>query len=343
MEADSPATTEPPSPPTAAFELPQEILSVLPSDPFQQLDVARKITSIALSTRVSALEAESSDLRQQLADRETLIADLYAQIDSLDSSLTQNLNKLSIVNQEKESLFKENAALVETVNKLKRDVAKLESFRKTLMMSLQDEEGSNAAGPTVAAANVQSQTSLSSQTYSGEDDESAPLTRSQSSDVGNSYHDEPVKDASRPRISPSLLLASQTSTPRLTPPGSPPTLSASASPTRTPKPVSPRRHSIAVSSARGGIDGKSSVFSSASSSLYGSMSGRTRVDGKEFFRQVRSRLSYEQFAAFLANVKELNSQKQSKEETLRKADEIFGPENKDLYAIFEGLISRNFN
>ncbi|XP_076911304.1 uncharacterized protein At4g15545-like isoform X2 [Bidens hawaiensis] len=343
MDADTPATTEPPPPPpTSGFELPPEILSVLPSDPFQQLDVARKITSIALSTRVSALEAESSDLRQQLADRETLIGELYAQIDSLDSSVSQNLNKLSIVNQEKESLVKENATLVETVNKLKRDVAKLETFRKTLMMSLQDEEGSNAAGPTVAAANVQSQTSLSSQTYSG-DDESASLTRSQSSDVGNSYHDEPVKDAPRPRISPSLLLASQTSTPRLTPPGSPPTLSASASPTRTPKPVSPRRHSIAVSSARGGIDGKSSVFSSASSSPYGSMSGgRTRVDGKEFFRQVRSRLSYEQFAAFLANVKELNSQKQSKEETLRKADEIFGPENKDLYAIFEGLISRNF-
>ncbi|MCI23670.1 hypothetical protein A2U01_0044852, partial [Trifolium medium] len=69
------------------------------------------------------------------------------------------------------------------------------------------------------------------------------------------------------------------------------------------------------------------------------VSGRTRVDGKEFFRQVRSRLSYEQFGAFLANVKELNSHKQTKEDTLKKADEIFGPENKDLYTIFEGLIT----
>nr|GEY13553.1 hypothetical protein CTI12_AA501740 [Tanacetum cinerariifolium] len=56
-----------------------------------------------------------------------------------------------------------------------------------------------------------------------------------------------------------------------------------------------------------------------------------------------SRLAYEQFAAFLANVKELNSQKQSEEDTLRKADEILGPENKDLYAIFERLITRNFS
>lgn len=87
---------------------------------------------------------------------------------------------------------------------------------------------------------------------------------------------------------------------------------------------------------------------------------------------IRNRLSYEQFAIFLANVKELNAHKQTKDvnysrflshiflsvvncflnrfvsavflenqETLRKTDEVFGPENKDLYTIFEGLITRN--
>jgi hypothetical protein len=69
-------------------------------------------------------------------------------------------------------------------------------------------------------------------------------------------------------------------------------------------------------------------------------SGRPRIDGKEFFRQARfvsilvifcsnylqvhfslsfctttprTRLSYEQFGAFLANIKEFNAQKQSRE------------------------------
>jgi VanZ family protein len=65
------------------------------------------------------------------------------------------------------------------------------------------------------------------------------------------------------------------------------------------------------------------------------------MDGKEFFRQARSRLSYEQFSSFLANIKELNAQKQTREETLRKADEIFGEENKDLYLSFQGLLNRN--
>lgn len=67
---------------------------------------------------------------------------------------------------------------------------------------------------------------------------------------------------SRPRISNSLLLASQTSTPRLTPPGSPPISSASVSPTRTSKPVSPKRHSMSFSVSRGMFD-RTSMYSSA--------------------------------------------------------------------------------
>lgn len=39
----------------------------------------------------------------------------------------------------------------------------------------------------------------------------------------------------------------------------------------------------------------------------------TRLDGKEFFRQARSRLSYEQFSLFLANIKELNAHRQTRE------------------------------
>ncbi|PWA47145.1 hypothetical protein CTI12_AA501740 [Artemisia annua] len=274
--------------------VPKQVLDVLPSDPFEQLDIARKITSIALSTRVSSLESESSILREEIAGRDDVIVDLESKLGSLDFSLSQDLHNLSLADHQKENLLKENASLLETVNKLKRDVAKLETFRTTLMMSLQDEEESLARGPP-------------------EYEESTSSIQSHSSNVGISYHAEHVTDASRPRISQSLLLSSQSSTPWITPPETPPTLSASASPTRTPPPVSPRRHSFSAAPTGGTFDDRSSVYSSANSSPYASMTGGTRVDSKEFFRQVRSRLAYEQFAAFLANVKELNSQKQSKE------------------------------
>ncbi|XP_010524523.1 PREDICTED: uncharacterized protein At4g15545-like [Tarenaya hassleriana] len=312
------------------LELPEELLQILPSDPFEQLDMARKITSIALSTRVSALEAESSDLRGKLAERDRAIAELQSQVESLEASLSDAFEKLSRSDREKESLLRENASLSSTARKLQRDVSKLEGFRKTLMQSLREDEEN--AGTTQIIAKP----------TPNDDDSRLPPSRdpsihSQDSEAVESASNDNQTDVPKPGLSTSFPLASKTSTPRLTPPGSPPTLSASASPTRTSKPLSPKRHAMSFSTSRGMFDDRSS-FSEA-----GSYTGRTRVDGKEFFRQVRSRLSYEQFGAFLGNVKELNAHKQTKEETLGKAEEIFGEENKDLYLIFEGLITRNFH
>ncbi|CAM8995061.1 unnamed protein product [Rhodiola kirilowii] len=329
------------------FDLQEEVLSVLPSDPFEQLDVARKITSIALSARLSIIEDESDALRAKLADQDALVYHLQSQIDSLDSSLSDATDKLAQSQLEKESLVKENASLSNTVKKLNRDVAKLEVFRKTLMHSLQEDDEASGVGGARVIPKVPSAASLSS--LSQDDGTVTPpsrysLSQSKVSDTDSTTTEERETSAeSRPRISHSFLLASQTSTPRLTPPGSPP-LSGATSPLRTSKPVSPKRQSMSFSTSRGFFEDRSSMSYSTSSSTHsslGSDAGRTRVDGKEFFRQVRSRLSYEQFGAFLANVKELNAQKQTKKDTLRKVDEIFGPDNKDLYAIFEGLIMRN--
>lgn len=317
-----------------AFDLPEDVLHVLPSDPFQQLDVARKITSIALSTRVSALESESSLLRAKLAEKEDFIAHLQSQIESLESSLADSTDELSRATEEKENLLKENASLSSTVKKLQRDVSKLEVFRKTLVQSLREDDESSAGAPHIIAKPTPN-----------EDDATLPPSRYSSiqgkiREMGNSFAEDRETDAPRPGIS-QILLASQTNTPRFTPPGSPPSFSASVSPTRMSKPVSPKRQSMSFSITRSMDDRSLPSSQHSSMSSDAGSQGRTRVDGKEFFRQVRTRLSYEQFGAFLANVKELNSHKQTKEETLRKAEEIFSPDNKDLYTIFEGLITRN--
>jgi len=83
------------------FDLPEDVVQVLPSDPFEQLDVARKITSIALSTRVNALELESSELRAKIAEKDELIAELQSQLESLDVSLSQTADNLVRAEQDK--------------------------------------------------------------------------------------------------------------------------------------------------------------------------------------------------------------------------------------------------
>ncbi|KAK1295112.1 Uncharacterized protein QJS10_CPA16g01444 [Acorus calamus] len=345
-----------PSPPD--FDLPETVLSVLPDDPFEQLDVARKITSIALATRVSKLESESSGLQLQLQEKDQLIQDLQSRLDSLDSSLSDLSDRLAQAEEEKESLLAENQSLSNTVRKLNRDVSKLEIFKKTLAESLQDEEdGSQPAVAKVATKAISSTGSLSSGSFIGEDaslpSSKSPSSKFQFSETGVSEDGSSIEtDASKHDIPHGLRIAYHNSTPRITPPGSPPRLSAARSPMKLSKAVSPRRHSISFATSRNMFEDRSSMYSSMPTSRHNMMTspfdtanqaGRNRIDGKEFFRQVRSRLSYEQFSSFLANVKELNSHKQTREETLRKADEIFGPDNKDLYDIFEGLITRNLH
>nr|XP_012567938.1 uncharacterized protein At4g15545-like [Cicer arietinum] len=77
------------------LNLPEELLQALPSDPFEQLDVARKITSIALSARIDALQSEASALRAELSEKDGLITELQAQVDSHHAALSEAADKLA--------------------------------------------------------------------------------------------------------------------------------------------------------------------------------------------------------------------------------------------------------
>merc|ERR1711953_1449612 len=69
--------------------------------------------------------------------------------------------------------------------------------------------------------------------------------------------------------------------------------------------------------------------------------GSPQIDGKAFFRTARGKLSSEAFNQFLASIKRLNSQQQTREDTLDEARRIFGPELQDLYKDFENLLNRH--
>ena len=86
---------------TDCFGLPAELVAVLPSDPFAQLDVARKITSIALSQRLASLEDEAAHLRAQLAERDAEAEDLRERVEQLDASLAVATGRLRHVEEEK--------------------------------------------------------------------------------------------------------------------------------------------------------------------------------------------------------------------------------------------------
>ncbi|XP_024006145.1 uncharacterized protein At4g15545 isoform X2 [Eutrema salsugineum] len=306
------------------FSLSDEILAVIPTDPYDQLDLARKITSMAIASRVSNLESQVSVLSQKLVDKDRLVYELEARASSLERLYKEADSTLKNVLDENMKLTQERDSLAITAKKLGRDFAKLEAFKRQLMQSLNDENRSVCQTDNT-------------------DVRQAPRDQDENSN-GFSTHDsnnQGLKSEERQRVSLTPQLS-----PGYTPSGTPKILSTGGSPRSYSAASSPKLFSGAASPTSSHYDIRLWSSSSQQSSLpnspprsHSASARRPRIDGKEFFRQARSRLSYEQFSAFLANIKELNARKQSREETLRKAEEIFGAENNDLYISFKGLLT----
>ncbi|OAY48639.1 uncharacterized protein At4g15545 isoform X1 [Manihot esculenta] len=327
------------------FHLPDEILAVMPTDPYDQLDLARKITSMAIASRVSKLEAETGRMRQKIYEQDRIIYELEEKVSNMQRAYLEAESRLKISLDENMKLSKERDSLVMSVKKLNRDLTKLETFKRQLMQSLNDE---NSHDETVDIGTCdQSVPKAYPDKDQGMNGYAAQNSHSGSTDTVNTTDNASRPAGQRFSITPYI-------TPRLTPMGTPKIISTIVSPRGFSAAGSPQQTSGATSPTKPQYEGRtplsswypSSQQSSAANSppCGRSLPARTpRIDGKEFFRQARGRLSYEQFSAFLANIKELNSQKQTREETLRKAEEIFGMDNKDLYLSFQGLLNRNIH
>ncbi|KAM7499107.1 hypothetical protein LguiA_023521 [Lonicera macranthoides] len=327
------------------FHLPDEILSVIPTDPYDQLDLARKITSMAIASRVSKLESEAGRLKQTLYEKDRVIVELEDRVSELQQAYDEADLRLKITREDNMKLSRERDSLSMTAKKLGRDLAKLETFKRQLMQSLNDDDSTQAESVDIGTCDLSIPKAYP---VKDETDSYAAHHSFSGSTESRDIIDEASKQSVRFSMTPYI-------TPRLTPTGTPKIISTSGSPRRYSAAISPQKTSGTTSPKTtqygGRAGGLSSWYpSSQQSSATNSpprgrpMPARTpRIDGKEFFRQARSRLSYEQFSAFLANIKELNAQKQSREETLRKAEEIFGMDNKDLYLSFQGLLNRNIH
>uniref|UniRef100_A0A0D9VX39 At4g15545-like C-terminal domain-containing protein n=1 Tax=Leersia perrieri TaxID=77586 RepID=A0A0D9VX39_9ORYZ len=322
------------------FALPDEVLAVMPRDPYEQLDLARRITALAVAGRVTGLEREAARLRESAAERDRESGELRERVALLDRALQETNARLRAALEDNIKLNKERDSLAQTAKKQARDLQKLESFKRHLMQSLRDDSPSPQETVDITTCD-QSVSSKASTCGDGDSVTHTTNLLSASLDVGSTVQEGA---ALKPPIH-KYALSSHISS-RLTPEATPKIMSTSASPRRMSSTATPKLMSGTTSPSKTRIEGYMSMTpwypSSKQSSAANSPPrgrpnpGRTpRIDGKEFFRQARSRLSYEQFGAFLANIKELNAHKQSREDTLKKAEEIFGPDNKDLYLSFQ--------
>ena len=227
--------------------------------------------------QTQSLAKERDALKDQCAEMKARSKQLERRVASMEDELHDAADKATMAMEERDKLTAEKTALINTVKKLNKEVAKLDAFKRNLMQTLADdgEDGAgDAAGErlvTSVLANAESNVLKTGSRYGG-------------SQAGSER--SPERNYSR-------------------------RTSAANSP-------APRRDAVAGD----GTDAR-------------------KVDGKAFFREARARLSYEHFSEFLQNIKELNAHKQTRAETLARADDIFGESNKDLYRTFETLLVKH--
>ncbi|CAI7822018.1 unnamed protein product [Closterium sp. NIES-54] len=154
-------------------EIPAVVKDVLPADPFDLLNLSRLIAAQAFTARIHTLEAEAGRLKGSLGDSQSSINALEAKVADLELTLKEANEKREAAEEEQAKLTGEKTALVAMVKKLNRDVAKLETFRRTLMQQLKDENddepasevgmAESAAGrkPPVPESSVTSESSAS--------------------------------------------------------------------------------------------------------------------------------------------------------------------------------------
>ena len=87
------------------FNMAKEILAVIPTDPYEQLDLARKITSMAIASRVSKMETEMGRMRAKMYEKDRIIYDLEGKFSRLQQANHDAESRLKIAFDENVSIF----------------------------------------------------------------------------------------------------------------------------------------------------------------------------------------------------------------------------------------------
>jgi len=255
------------------------VLSSLPADAEQQLEVGLHVLRHAFRKKVKELETDNANMRQFGKEKQNQVVMLEQKVSSLESVVDDMTRRAKELAAENARVAAERDALAENVKKLTKDMKRLDQFKRSILNTIESDDVPAPAGAAY-------------------DFDRAPLPLPQQ-----------VQTPSPPKGTDADDLIAQ----------------------------------IDRSIATGDTNGSRfpDIAGAGGSGSAGAAADAAQVDGKEFFKRARHRLSFQQFNEFLANIKKLNSHLQTREETLDKANEIFGPENQDLHVAFTSLLSRH--
>jgi predicted RNase H-like nuclease (RuvC/YqgF family) len=86
------------------YAIPKELMAIMPRDPHEQLDLAKMITSMAIESQVSQLEAEVVHFRGKVSEKDRAIAELKERLLELDQDFRKADGRLRSVLEENVSV-----------------------------------------------------------------------------------------------------------------------------------------------------------------------------------------------------------------------------------------------
>ncbi|KAL1522643.1 hypothetical protein AB1Y20_017622 [Prymnesium parvum] len=287
-------------------------LGVSEQHPDEKFRHGLRLIEIAYDERSRLAELELNQLRSMNKERQGQITALESRVAELEAHMREANERANHVANERDLARNELKAV-------QRDMAKLDQFKRSILQSIKDED----VAPTLATSSVSHDHGLrggahnlmyGTQQLAGAH-QYTPAIRSPATAA---TYSESYRTGTGLSAVPSRSNGAHRSA-AVAPPSTPAYTEmqiAHSAPAPTPAPL-----------------GAPAPAPPSSSTAH--------VDGKDFFKAARLRLSYEQFNTFLINIRSLNDRLQTQEETLAQARNIFGPDNQDLFFQFKELLVKH--
>lgn len=238
-------------------------------EPDEQLKLGLRMIEGAYEEKSRAMEQELQNLRSFSKERQAQISALERRVSELEMQLRES-------EQQKQQFANEKSHLAQEVKAMQRDLSKLDQFKRSIMQSIQDDEPVPARYRAGAGASTYD---LSPPAPAFEPTPAAP------------------RAYSPPHISPPRAATASvgggglsTHTAACSPPAVPPACQEYRTvPAHASGSTDRSHYQQTACTARSRFDAQAYQTSAPTDS------GSAHLDGKDFFRQARLRLTYEQF------------------------------------------------
>merc|ERR1711998_226 len=119
------------------------VLSSLPADAEQQLEVGLHVLRHAFRKKVKELETDNANMRQFGKEKQNQVVMLEQKVASLESVVDEMTRRAKELAAENARIAAERDALGENVKKLTRDMKKLDHFKRSILNTIETDDGTN--------------------------------------------------------------------------------------------------------------------------------------------------------------------------------------------------------